>query len=74
MFRRSLILVLIAAFTASPALAGDLKISALVKEAAARAAAQAQRPAARGENPYMTPGLVLLGAGGPSSHSWRLPA
>lgn len=34
-------------------------------ERAARAlAAQAQRPAARGDNPYLIPGVVLIGTGG----------
>lgn len=58
---RSLITTtLVLALSATPALASDLMASATK---AATEAAQTQRPAARGQNPYKTPGIILLSAG-----------
>jgi hypothetical protein len=62
MTRQVLISLLVASLPTSQALAGDIKTS--MSEAARRSASSQSRPAARGENPYETPGLVLLGVGG----------
>jgi len=48
-------------FQAAQAVAGDLDTSI---RAAAKSLSSQSRSAARGENPYETPGLVLLGVGG----------
>lgn len=53
--------ILICSLVAEPVFAGDLATS--ISKAATELAEQ-QRPAARGDNPYMIPGLALIGGGG----------
>ena len=65
MFKRALVPVLIVSL-ASPGVvvAQHVNLEKAAKAAVAAAVkAEAQRPAARGENPYMLPGLILLGGG-----------
>lgn len=67
MLKRALVAVLTFSL-ASPTLVVaqqvDLQKAAKVAvKAVVEAEAQSQRPAARGENPYMLPGLILLGGG-----------
>lgn len=59
--RTILVAVLVLALSGVPAFAGEEP--GPLAAAAARAAVQL-RPAPRGENPYMLPGLGLVGAGG----------
>lgn len=69
MWKRVLIIVLsFALIVPAPPVFGQgmgiIRASENAIKAVVAADAQARRPAARGENPYMTPGLVLLGLGG----------
>src|SRR5262245_7914227 len=55
------IALLMTSLQAAQAVAGDLDTSI---RAAAKSLASQSRTAARGENPYHTPGLIMLGVGG----------
>lgn len=62
MGRRLIATLLGTLLVTSPAMAGDL--SEGIARAARNAAAAQGRPAARGENRYLVPGLTLLAVGG----------
>jgi hypothetical protein len=62
MTRRLIAIGLGLLLSASQARASGLTDS--IERAAEREAAEQQRPAARGEHPYLVPGLAMLGGGG----------
>jgi hypothetical protein len=59
--RKTFAIVVAIALLATPVLAGDFQKS--IQAAVRRTVADQSRPAARGENPYMVPGLALVGGG-----------
>lgn len=65
--RRWIAVFLVLSFTVASPLFAQTPTEGLgpsIDRAAKALAAQPQRPAARGDNPYLIPGVVLIGAGG----------
>jgi len=61
---KALAVVLILTLSGVPAIAGERPPAGPIAAAAAREIARQAREAPRGENPYMLPGLGLIGGGG----------
>ena len=66
LYQRALLAPLVLTLVASPVAAQEARFDltkATAEAVKATLEAEAQRPAARGENPYMLPGLILVGGG-----------